>query len=90
MAQDIDVEFGAELAKLRTSSGISQEALAQQLGHDQSFVSRAESGQRVLSLFELFQWIEALGSEFEGVLIRAVRIWELHSPNSSSLWKEKQ
>ena len=53
--------FLALLRKARTDAGLRQEDLAQKLGQPQSFVSRYESGERRLDLFELRGICRAVG-----------------------------
>ena len=57
---DRTTRLAAWLCALRERQGLSQEALADRLGVDQSVVSRVEHGQRRVSVPELFAWAEAL------------------------------
>ena len=50
-----------QLTVLRQRAGLSQTALAAELGTDQSTISRVESGARDVDVAEAFAWCEALG-----------------------------
>ncbi len=54
-------EFGAYLKKRRISKGMSQADLAENLGKPQSFISKVESGERFLTIFELEEIAEEFG-----------------------------
>jgi transcriptional regulator with XRE-family HTH domain len=58
---DFDRELGLLLARLRESSGLSQEALAAALGRDQPLISKVERGQRRVSVADLLAWLGGLG-----------------------------
>lgn len=57
-----DRALGQRLQKARTEAGFRQVDLAQKLGEPQSFVSKYESGERRLGIFELLRICEALGT----------------------------
>ena len=79
--------LAALLRDIRVESGMSQEALAAELGLDQAAVSRVESGHRRLSVSDLFDWAEALGHGPRELAIRAADLWaELAAP-PGSLWE---
>ena len=86
-----EAEFTRALAALlrdiRIESGMSQEALAAELGLDQAAVSRIESGHRRLSVSDLFDWADALGHDPRELATRAAGLWaELAAP-PASLWE---
>lgn len=49
------------LADLRNQSGLSQAALAERLGVNQTYVSKYELGERRLDIVEFFEIAEAIG-----------------------------
>lgn len=58
---------GRCLARMRKASGLTQVGLAKKLGLPQSFVSKVETGERCLRVYEQFSYAKALGidlSEF--------------------------
>jgi len=58
-------DFGTVLAVRREEMGLSQEALAEQLGFARSYLSELESGKATLQLGRLFRALRALGVEVE-------------------------
>ena len=52
---------GKCLARMRKASGLTQIGLAEKLGVPQSFVSKVETGERSLRLYEQFAYADALG-----------------------------
>lgn len=61
-------KLGQALASLRRKAGLSQDFLAQELRHDQTFVSKIEHGKRQLTLLEFAKWCEVLGLDDEVIL----------------------
>lgn len=57
-----------ELARLRRHAGISQEALAAQLGVNEDAVRRAEAGSRRIDVLELQSWAFACGATLTEVM----------------------
>lgn len=49
------------LQKAREKCGISQEALATQLGKSQSYVAKVEGGTKRIDVIEMLKWCAALG-----------------------------
>jgi transcriptional regulator with XRE-family HTH domain len=49
------------LRKIRQDAGLTQAELAAELGHPQSYVSKYESGEQRLDIFELRSFCEATG-----------------------------
>ncbi|MEK2076318.1 helix-turn-helix transcriptional regulator [Vibrio parahaemolyticus] len=58
--KDPKVQFGCQLRKLRTSKGLSQEALALAAGLDRTYVSGCERGTRNIGLENIHKLAEAL------------------------------
>jgi transcriptional regulator with XRE-family HTH domain len=78
--------LAALLRDIRTESGMSQEALAAELGLDQAAVSRVESGHRRLSVSDLFDWAEALGRDPRDLAVRAAGLWAELAAGPGTLW----
>lgn len=76
------------LCTLRADAGVSQGALAAELGIDQAAISRVESGQRRLTVTETFAWFEALGLDLHGMCARLASLWAEHGERPGSLWAE--
>ena len=53
--------IGKALQLVRVERGLTQVELAASLGKAQSFISKIESGERSLHVYELFSYAEALG-----------------------------
>lgn len=53
--------FCRTLRLVREEAGLTQEAVAAELGATQTFVSKCERGERRLDLVELRAWCEAMG-----------------------------
>lgn len=75
-----------ELQLRRLRVGLSQSALAQELGIDQATVSRTEAGDRSLTLEESFRWFEALGMSINESCELVEKIWRHNGSRNSSLW----
>ena len=60
------------LRQVRVAAGLTQSDLAKRLGQPQSFVSKYESGERLLDLVELRRICKAVGI----ALVDLVRKWE--------------
>ncbi len=52
----------------RERVGMTQAALAQSLGKQQSYVSKVERGERLLDPVELRRWCQALGADVASVV----------------------
>jgi transcriptional regulator with XRE-family HTH domain len=76
-------------AQLRERRGISQTALAEELGHDQSFVSKIEHGQRRMTVAELLRWSEALGTSFTELSRELRRVWS-ELVKTESIWQRER
>ena len=85
-----EVEFHRALAQLlcdlRAEAHLSQGALAAELGIDQAAVSRAESGQRRLTVAETFSWFEALGLDLSQMSEQLLSLWVQYGERPPSLW----
>ena len=75
------------LRDIRIASGMSQEALAAELGLDQAAVSRVESGHRRLTVSDLLVWAEALGREPAELAQKAADLWSELAARPGSLWE---
>jgi transcriptional regulator with XRE-family HTH domain len=85
----LDRRIAALAAQLRKRRGISQAALAEELGHDQSFISKIERGQRRMTLAELLHWAEALGISFTE-LSRELRSLWADLVKTESIWEREK
>jgi transcriptional regulator with XRE-family HTH domain len=80
----------AELAaQLRERRGVSQAALAEELGHDQSFVSKIEHGQRRMTVAELLRWTAALGTSFTELSRELRGVW-FELVKTESIWEREK
>ena len=61
---------GQILARMRLESGLTQVDLARTLGVPQSFISKVETGERALRLYEQFDYARALGIEISSFALR--------------------
>jgi len=61
-------KLGMALASLRKQAGLSQDFLAQELRHDQTFVSKIENGRRQLNLQDFSKWCQVLSLDDETIL----------------------
>ena len=61
MNVDANKVCGRCLARMRQESGLTQVDIARTLGVPQSFVSKVETGERSLRLYEQFDYARALG-----------------------------
>ncbi len=53
-------KIGNRLRKLRKSSGLKQEEVAKELEKPQSYISKIESGEKSLHVYEAFRYADAL------------------------------
>lgn len=58
----------ARMRALREARGLSQQEVARRLGKPQSYVSKAEMGERRLDVVEYLQFMRAIGSEPHALL----------------------
>lgn len=58
---DIRGLFGANVRRLRCAAGLSQEALAEQMGVDRAYISWIETGRQNVTLLSLWHALQALG-----------------------------
>jgi transcriptional regulator with XRE-family HTH domain len=56
------------LVESRKAAGVSQEEVARWLGKPQSHVSKIETGERELSIIDLWKWCGAIGLSFSQVI----------------------
>jgi len=64
------LQFLEMIKAARESAGLTQEALAANLGATQAFISKCERGERRLDVIELRHWCSALGISFQGFIKR--------------------
>jgi transcriptional regulator with XRE-family HTH domain len=64
----------AFLIDQRKRANVTQAELASKLGQYQSFVARAESGQRRIDVIEFLDWAEALGFDPKAIIKRLTSI----------------
>ena len=62
--------IGKALQLVRVERGLTQVELAASLGKPQSFISKIESGERSLHVYELFFYAEALGMDAQELVGR--------------------
>lgn len=74
------------LSSLRLARQTSQGTLAAELGTDQGAVSRVESNQRRLNVWEAFAWLEALGLSAEDSAALLKEIWSQHGLRPPGFW----
>jgi transcriptional regulator with XRE-family HTH domain len=86
---ELERQVGRLLARLREEQGVSQAALALDLGHDQSYVSRLERGDRRLTVAELMRCAAALGVSYARLAAELERIYgEL--VETRSIWERER
>ena len=69
MNVDANRTCGKCLSQIRREQGVTQVELAKKLGVPQSFISKVETGERSLRVYEQFAYAEALGITV-GVLVQ--------------------
>lgn len=74
-AVDFEAQLASFLAQLREARGLSQEALASQMGRDQPFVSKIERQQRHVGVVDLLGWLTALGVPLSAVAEDLEHLW---------------
>lgn len=71
------IEFVARLRAARKDAGYSQSDFGEQIGKEQSFVSKVETCERRLDVIEAARWCAVLGIRLEDALPAAIRkLWE--------------
>ena len=70
MNVDANKTCGKCLSQIRREQGITQVELAKRLGRPQSFVSKIETGERSLKVYEQFAYARALGISSEALVQR--------------------
>ena len=72
------IEFVARLRAARKEQGKSQKAFAEQIGKEQSFVSKVETCERRLDVIEAARWCAALGIRLDDALPAKIRkLWKI-------------
>jgi transcriptional regulator with XRE-family HTH domain len=88
-SRELDAAVAACLSSLRRARGVSQEVLGEELGHDQSFVSKVEHGHRRVTVSEGLRWAAALGMSLDELLAALVPLWSEHL-ETSSIWEREE
>lgn len=70
MNVDANRTCGKCLSQIRREQGVTQVELARKLGVPQSFISKVETGERSLRVYEQFAYAEALGISVEDLVRR--------------------
>ena len=70
MNVDANRTCGKCLSQIRREQGVTQVELARKLGVPQSFISKVETGERSLRVYEQFAYAEALGISVEDLVHR--------------------
>lgn len=70
----------ARIRAARKARGITQEEVARRLGKPQSYVSKAELGERRLDVVEFLQFVRAIEGEPLAVLRELEREYEVRKP----------
>lgn len=83
-----DAQLAAFTHSRRKNVGLSQAALAEELGIDQATVSKVENGLRRLSVGEALQWLEALGMSADQAGSQLSSLWEQYGQRPATLWSE--
>lgn len=78
------------LREVRESQKISQSALAQKLGQQQTFVSKCETGIRRIDVVELSDWLIGIGIEYTDFVLKLQERWDAHSVRISQSMKGKR
>ena len=86
---DVERRIAELAAQLRQRRGLSQAALAEELGHDQSFVSKIERAQRRMTVAELLRWAEALGTPFSELAGELQIVWS-DLVETESIWERER
>lgn len=87
---EFERRLGALAARLREERGVSQATLADELGHDQSFVSKVEHAQRRLTVGEFLRWAAALGISFRKLTRELELLWSEFIATESIWEREKR
>ena len=66
--QEDEELLGRLLGEARKRIGLTQEALANRLGHKQAYISKYELGQRRLDVIEFLEIVRALGGRHSEIL----------------------
>ena len=85
--QELELEIAKALAKLREEKGLSQEALAIQLGKGQSDIAKIEKGNRRITVIEMLEWLVALQIPFKDFEEILISIYD-EIGGSNSIWKK--
>lgn len=80
---DLDARLGQWMAVQREVRGLSQEALAIQLGRDQPVISKIERGLRRVSVEYLLRWAEAVGVSSDDLCRELDSLREEFAPSQS-------
>jgi transcriptional regulator with XRE-family HTH domain len=70
----------AKLRELRKNAGLTQTQLAQRLGRSQSYVSKAESGERNLDFLEVRAYCRACDQDFMAFVSTLEALFQASAP----------
>ena len=85
-APDFDSILAQELSQRRKRLGMSQTALAEELGIDQTSVSKIEAGARRISAHTALRWLVTLGATADEAGAVLAQLWHESGAESKSLW----
>ena len=74
--------FLAEIRAIRAQAGLSQAALATQLGKPPSYVAKSELGERRLDVLEVLAWCRACDTDPLAFLKRIIRALDQTIPKT--------
>ena len=83
------LELGRHLAGLRERAGLTQEALGQQIGRDQPYVSKIERGTLGIQLDTLLTWLHALSLSLRDVADDIEALPGAHE-TTTSIWSRER
>ncbi|MFV8381004.1 helix-turn-helix transcriptional regulator [Corynebacterium hindlerae] len=85
-AFNFDTMLAHELCQRRKRLGMSQTALAEELGIDQTSVSKIEAGARRISAYAALRWLVTLGTTADEAGAVLAQLWHESGAESKSLW----
>lgn len=83
----VDKAFADTARRIRVGKALSQVDLSNELGVDQSVVSRVEAGTRQLSLGQALNWLQALGLRSDDTARLIKELWEQEGKRPKGFWE---